>query len=79
MRFDIVKCLTGRCLHLCAGYLRLLIVVAATSAVASSLYGLVQTHPEDTRRPLVDFDIALTFIPALLLGVSFGGRCPLAG
>ncbi len=53
-------------------------VVAATSAVASSLYGLVQTHPEDTRRPLVDFDIALTFIPALLLGVSFGGHCPLA-
>ena len=48
-------------------------VFAATSAVASSLYGLVQTHPEDAGRPLVDFDIALTFIPALLLGVSFVG------
>ena len=52
-------------------------MTAATSAVASSLYGLVQTHPEDPGRPLVDFDIALTFIPALLLGVSFGGHPPL--
>jgi hypothetical protein len=45
---------------------------AATSAVASSIYGLIQTHPNDPSRPLVDFDVALTFIPALLLGVSFG-------
>lgn len=47
---------------------------AATSAVASTVYGLVQTHPTDPHRPLVDFDLALTFIPALLLGVSFGVR-----
>ena len=49
----------------------------ATSAVASSVYGLIQTHPDAPDRPLVDFDIALTFIPALLLGVSFGGQTPL--
>ena len=36
------------------------------------MYGLIQTHPDAPERPLVDFDIALTFIPALLLGVSFG-------
>ena len=47
---------------------------AATSAVASSVYGLIQTHPDAPDRPLVDFDIALTFIPALLLGVSFGAQ-----
>ncbi|EIE19332.1 hypothetical protein COCSUDRAFT_44684 [Coccomyxa subellipsoidea C-169] len=46
--------------------------IVATSAVASSIYGLIQTHPNDPSRPLVDFDVALTFIPALLLGVSFG-------
>ena len=40
--------------------------------MASSIYGLIQTHPNDPSRPLVDFDVALTFIPALLLGVSFG-------
>ena len=50
---------------------------AATSAVASSIYGLIQTHPNDPSRPLVDFDVALTFIPALLLGVSFGARLPM--
>ncbi len=38
------------------------------------MYGLIQTHPNDPNRPLVDFDLALTFIPALLLGVSFGVR-----
>ncbi len=36
------------------------------------MYGLIQTRPNDAHRPLVDFDLALTFIPALLLGVSFG-------
>ena len=36
------------------------------------MYGLLQTRPNDAHRPLVDFDLALTFIPALLLGVSFG-------
>ncbi|CAL5221862.1 g4123 [Coccomyxa viridis] len=46
--------------------------IVATSAVASTVYGLIQTHPKDPTRPLVDFDLALTFIPALLLGVSFG-------
>lgn len=49
-------------------------LAAATSAVASTVYGLLQTHPNDPHRPLVDFDLALTFIPALLLGVSFGVR-----
>lgn len=45
--------------------------------MASSIYGLIQTHPNDPSRPLVDFDVALTFIPALLLGVSFGANFPL--
>ena len=53
---------------------RKIVLAAATSAVASTVYGLFQTHPNDSHRPLVDFDLALTFIPALLLGVSFGVR-----
>lgn len=46
--------------------------VVSISAVASSLYGLTQPSPHDARFPLVDMDIALTFLPALLMGVSFG-------
>lgn len=57
-------------------YNHFVIASSATSAVASSIYGLIQTHPNDPSRPLVDFDVALTFIPALLLGVSFGASSP---
>ncbi|GAQ90288.1 hypothetical protein KFL_006220070 [Klebsormidium nitens] len=46
--------------------------VVSASALASTLYGLRQTSPRDPNRPLLDVDLALTFIPALLLGVSFG-------
>jgi uncharacterized membrane protein YfcA len=46
--------------------------VVSTSALASTLYGLENTSPRDPNRTLLDFDLALTFIPALLLGVSYG-------
>ena len=51
--------------------------VVSISAVASSLYGLSQPSPHDERYPLVDIDIALLFMPALLMGVSIG-VCPSA-
>lgn len=46
--------------------------VVSISAVGSSLYGLSQPSPHDSRFPLVDLDIAIVFIPALLFGVSWG-------
>ena len=32
----------------------------------------VQTSPNDKTRPLADLDLVVTFLPALLLGVSVG-------
>ena len=69
MLVSALGCLEGMRLGAASDYVR---VYAATSA--STVYGLIQTHPNDPNRPLVDFDLALTFIPALLLGVSFGVR-----
>ena len=34
--------------------------------------GLYQPNPGDSRRPLIDLDLVVTFLPALLLGVSIG-------
>lgn len=45
--------------------------IVATSAVASSIYGLIATSPNDPTRPLIDWDLTI-FIPALLIGVSIG-------
>lgn len=45
--------------------------IVATSAVASSLYGMMATSPNDPQRPLIDWDLTI-FIPALLIGVSVG-------
>ena len=47
--------------------------IVATSAVASSIYGLIATSPNDPRRSLIDWDLTI-FIPALLIGVSIGTR-----
>lgn len=46
--------------------------IVATSAIASTLYGLTHPRPDHSDRPLVDLDVALIFIPALLFGVSLG-------
>lgn len=46
--------------------------IVSTSALASSAYGLTHTHPKHPDRPLADLDLVITFVPALLLGVSFG-------
>lgn len=46
--------------------------IVATSAIASTLYGLTHPRPDHPDRPLVDLDVALIFIPALLFGVSLG-------
>ena len=46
--------------------------IVATSAIASTLYGLTHPRPGHPDRPLVDLDVALIFIPALLFGVSIG-------
>jgi uncharacterized membrane protein YfcA len=50
------------------------ITIVACGALASTLYGLRKTSPRDPNRTLLDFDLALTFLPALLLGVNFGTR-----
>ena len=34
--------------------------------------GLYHSSPNDSSRPLVDLDLVITFLPALLLGVSIG-------
>lgn len=46
--------------------------VVSVSAVGSSLYGMLQPSPTHPDRPLLNFDLALTFIPPLLFGVSVG-------
>lgn len=46
--------------------------IVATSALASSVYGFLHTSPTHPDRPLVDLDLVITFVPALLFGVSFG-------
>lgn len=50
--------------------------IVATSAIASTLYGLTHQRPDHPDRPLVDLDVALLFIPALLFGVSLGTHSP---
>ena len=46
--------------------------IVAVGAIGSVLYGLVQPSPVDAKTTLLNFDIALTLIPAMLFGVSFG-------
>lgn len=48
--------------------------VVATGAIGSCIYGLVQRSPVDHSKTLLNFDIALTLIPAMLFGVSFVSR-----
>jgi hypothetical protein len=45
--------------------------VVATGAIGSCIYGLLQWSPVDRKKTLLNFDIALTLIPAMLFGVSF--------
>lgn len=46
--------------------------VVAVGAVGSVLYGLLQPAPDAPGTSLLNLDIALTLIPAMLFGVSFG-------
>ncbi|GJP34419.1 hypothetical protein CLOM_g18865 [Closterium sp. NIES-68] len=46
--------------------------MVASSGIASTFYGLIQSSPLDPSQPLIDVRLALTFTPALLLGVSCG-------
>jgi hypothetical protein len=46
--------------------------IVSTSALASTAYGLTHTSPTHPDRPLADLDLVITFVPALLFGVSFG-------
>lgn len=46
--------------------------IVASSAVASSFYGILQRSPVDPGAPLIDFTLALTFVPALLVGTGIG-------
>lgn len=48
--------------------------IVAAGAIGSVLYGLVQPSPLDGSKTLLNFDIAMTLIPAMLFGVSFGAR-----
>lgn len=48
--------------------------IVSTSALASTAYGLTHTSPTHPDRPLADLDLVITFVPALLFGVSFGAR-----
>lgn len=46
--------------------------VICGGAIGSVAYSLGRRHPKAPARPLIDFDLALTIGPALLLGVSAG-------
>ncbi|GAQ85440.1 hypothetical protein KFL_002350150 [Klebsormidium nitens] len=48
------------------------LTIVSSGALASTFYGLHKKSPRDCDRTLLDFDLALTFLPALLLGVNFG-------
>jgi hypothetical protein len=50
--------------------------VVATGAIGSCIYGLLQRSPADNTKTLLNFDIALTLIPAMLFGVSFVSVSP---
>ena len=41
-------------------------------AVAGASFALFQAHPMCPDSPLIDFDLALLLVPALLLGTSIG-------
>ena len=46
--------------------------MVAASAIGSCIYGLVEPSPTDPSKTLLNADIALQFVPAMLFGVSLG-------
>lgn len=76
----------SQCLHAACCMRRRPVLARSTSAQPGSAcwpeaWNLLQTSPNDSSRPLADLDLVITFLPALLLGVSIGtslicsGRC----
>ena len=58
-------------LKLCTGLSH---TVVATSAIGSCTYGLLQRSPTDPSSTLLNADLALQFVPAMLFGVSLGAH-----
>ena len=54
--------------------------IPAGGALAAGALHIFSSHPEDSSRPLLDMNIALLFMPCLLVGVTVGmqisSRCP---
>lgn len=50
--------------------------IVASGAVASVVYGLMQPSLLNSNATLLNADIALALIPAMLFGVSFGAPGP---
>ena len=48
--------------------------MVASGAVGSTVYGLIQPSPSDPRTTLLNADIALQFVPAMLFGVGVGAH-----
>ena len=48
--------------------------MVATSALGSCAYGLLQRSPVEPGTTLLNADLALLFVPAMLFGVSIGAR-----
>ena len=46
--------------------------MVASGAIGSTIYGLIQPSPSDSRTTLLNVDIALQFVPAMLFGVGVG-------
>lgn len=44
----------------------------AGGCIGGTLYSFMQRHPHDRTRPVVDYNLALVLMPALVQGISFG-------
>lgn len=48
--------------------------IITSGAVAAFAFGLARRSPVDGNKTLLNFDIALTLVPAILFGASFVSR-----
>ena len=44
----------------------------AGGCIGGTLYSIMQRHPHDRRRPVMDYNLSLVLMPALVQGISFG-------
>jgi len=44
----------------------------AGGCIGGTLYSFMQRHPHDQERPVMDYNLALVLMPALVQGISFG-------